>query len=118
MSNPPRGPMDPSLLAGILIPKPYQNIAELLGILGQLLIFAERSQDERLKGRYIKLFDIMLNGLTLYMDKEFYQSGPNNVLSLNSKISSEEKNQASEDDNPLIFTNNPDNPDEEGPEAS
>lgn len=97
--------MDPTYLSQVLIPKPYQNIAELLGTLGQLLILAERSNDENLKERYIKLFDVMFKGLDLYLDKEFYQVGPNNIVSIKNKV-----------DKPLIFTNNPST--EEDPEIS
>lgn len=74
--------MDPTTLSQVLIPKPYMNITELLATMGQLLIMGERTQDEKFKSRYIKLFDVMFKGLSLFMDKEFYQVGPDNVLKL------------------------------------
>jgi hypothetical protein len=58
-------------------PKPYQSISELLGVMGNLLIVGSRTTDERFQARFLQLFDVVFRGLTLYLDKEFYQAGPN-----------------------------------------
>lgn len=58
-------------------PKPYQNISELLGVMGNLLIVGSRTTDERFQARFLQLFDVVYKGLAIYMDKEFFQAGPN-----------------------------------------
>lgn len=59
----------------LLEPRPFRNISELMGIMANVLITAERSQDNEIKLRYMNLFDVVMAGLTSYVDKEFYSPG-------------------------------------------
>lgn len=75
------GGLPPDMFGMQFMPKSYQNIAELLSVLANILVVGERSQDEDFRERYKKLFDIMFKGLAIYMDREFFNAGkgPNNT---------------------------------------
>lgn len=72
------GPRPPSLsdlppgFFGIMEPRPYKNITELIGMMANILLTGEKSEDPAFRKRYLELFDNMHRGLTLYIDQEFY----------------------------------------------
>ena len=84
-NTPPGGPGNrpPSLsdlppgFFGIMEPRPYKNITELLGMLANILLTGERSEDPEFKKRFLELFDTMYRGLSLYIDQEFYSKAGN-----------------------------------------
>lgn len=57
---------------GIMEPRPFKSITELLGTMANILIAGEKSEDQTFRGRYVELFDTMHKGLALYVDQEFY----------------------------------------------
>ena len=77
--SPPRGPGGPVDLNalpagwfGMFEPRPYKNITELLGMMANVLLTAEKSNNQDIYDRYLSLFDIMYKGLALFIDQEFY----------------------------------------------
>lgn len=85
-NEPPRGPTSlndlPPGWFGMFEPRPYKNISELLGMLANILITGEKSEDPSFSERYLRLFDTMHRGLELFVDQEFYAKvkGGNPIL--------------------------------------
>lgn len=65
---------------GIMEPRPYKNITELISTLGNVLIAGEKAQHPFFKERFLKLFDTMHKGLALYIDQEFYSKTDNKPI--------------------------------------
>lgn len=76
--KPPGGPHGydpnsiPSGFFGLIDPRPFKGIAELLGMLANILIQAEKAQDQDVRDRFLQLYDTTHKGLSLFVDQEFY----------------------------------------------
>jgi len=71
-NTPPTISQLPPGFFGIMEPRPFKSITELLGTMANILIVGEKSEDQTFRGRYVDLFDTMHKGLALYVDQEFY----------------------------------------------
>lgn len=72
-----------SKTSGPDIPTQYVNLSQLISTLGQTIVASEHPEmSEQGKEKLRDLFDVVLGGLSSYIDREFPGTKRENVLSL------------------------------------